>query len=54
MWGWSYGGYAALLAATNDLYKCSIGVAVVSDMKQQLSYYANKMALVQFDFRQRI
>ena len=36
MWGWSYGGYAAPLAATNDLYKCSIGVAVV-DMKQQLS-----------------
>lgn len=44
MWGWSYGGYAALLAANNDLYKCSVGVAVVSDMKQQLSYYANRMS----------
>lgn len=53
MWGWSYGGYAALLAATNDLYKCSIGVAVVSDMKQQLSYYANRMGTGAQDFRQK-
>ena len=53
MWGWSYGGYAALLAATNDLYKCSIGVAVVSDMKQQLSYYANRMGSGAQDFRQK-
>ena len=44
MWGGSYGGYAALLAATNDMYKCSMGFAVVSDMKQQLSYYANFMS----------
>lgn len=44
MWGGSYGGYAALHAATNPLYKCSIGFAVVSDMKQQLSYYANRMS----------
>jgi dipeptidyl aminopeptidase/acylaminoacyl peptidase len=53
MWGWSYGGYAALLAANNDLYKCSIGVAVVSDMKQQLSYYANQMGTGAANFRQK-
>jgi len=44
MWGGSYGGYAALHAATNPLYKCSVGFAVVSDMRQQLSYYANFMS----------
>ena len=41
------------LVATNDLYKCSIGVAVVSDMKQQLSYYANRMGTGAQDFRQK-
>lgn len=44
MWGGSYGGYASLLAANNDMYKCAMGFAVVSDMKQQLSYYANRMS----------
>ena len=43
MWGGSYGGYAALIAATNDMYKCSAGFAVVSDTKQQISYYANRL-----------
>lgn len=39
--GWSYGGYAALIAAarTPNLYKCSIAGAAVADNFQQLNYY---------------
>lgn len=39
--GWSYGGYAALIAAarTPNLYQCSIAGAAVADNAQQLNYY---------------
>ncbi|MFL0357388.1 alpha/beta hydrolase family protein [Erythrobacter sp. GH1-10] len=35
--GWSYGGYAALVAASreNNLYQCSIAVAAVADAEKQ-------------------
>jgi dipeptidyl aminopeptidase/acylaminoacyl peptidase len=37
--GWSYGGYAALMSAVRepDLYRCSISIAGVSDLKALLS-----------------
>ncbi len=39
--GWSYGGYAALIAAarTPNLYNCSIAGAAVADNFQQINYY---------------
>jgi dipeptidyl aminopeptidase/acylaminoacyl peptidase len=41
MFGWSYGGYAALLAAarTPQLYQCVIAGASVTDPTMQLNYY---------------
>ena len=41
MYGWSYGGYAALVAASRDpqLYQCVIAGAAVTDRNQQLNYY---------------
>ena len=37
LWGWSYGGYSALMSIVRepDLYKCSVGGAGVYDMKIQ-------------------
>ena len=41
MFGWSYGGYAALVAAsrTPQLYQCVIAGAAVSDPIMQVNYY---------------
>lgn len=41
MFGWSYGGYAALVAAarTPQIYKCVIAGAAVADQGQQINYY---------------
>jgi dipeptidyl aminopeptidase/acylaminoacyl peptidase len=46
MFGWSYGGYAALVAAsrTPQIYQCVIAGASVPDPNDQLSYYRNQMA----------
>ena len=46
MFGWSYGGYAALVAAsrTPQIYQCVIAGASVPDGNDQLSYYRNQMA----------
>lgn len=41
MFGWSYGGYASLIASMNDdkLYKCVVAGAAVADIVQQYNYY---------------
>jgi len=41
MFGWSYGGYAALVAASREkqLYQCVIAGAAVSDPIMQVNYY---------------
>ena len=43
MFGWSYGGYAALIAASREdqIYQCAIAGAAVADNLQQLNYYKN-------------
>ncbi|GAA6153567.1 alpha/beta hydrolase family protein [Pseudoteredinibacter isoporae] len=40
-YGWSYGGYAALIAAarTPNIYQCSIAGAAVSDNQYQVNFY---------------
>jgi dipeptidyl aminopeptidase/acylaminoacyl peptidase len=45
MFGWSYGGYAALVAAsrTPQLYQCVVAGAAVSDTLMQVTYYSNRM-----------
>lgn len=45
MFGWSYGGYAALVAAsrTPQSYQCVIAGAAVSDTIMQLNYYKTRM-----------
>jgi dipeptidyl aminopeptidase/acylaminoacyl peptidase len=45
MYGWSYGGYAALVAAarTPQIYQCVVAGAAVSDPMMQISYYSNQM-----------
>jgi dipeptidyl aminopeptidase/acylaminoacyl peptidase len=45
MFGWSYGGYAALIAAAREeqIYQCAIAGAAVADNTQQLNYYRNQM-----------
>ena len=45
MFGWSYGGYAALIAASREeqIYQCAIAGAAVSDNKLQLDYYRDFM-----------
>ena len=45
MFGWSYGGYAALVAAsrTPQIYQCVIAGAAVSDTLMQVSYYSDRM-----------
>ena len=49
MFGWSYGGYAALVAATrpDNIYQCSIAGAPVADPTMQYNYY--KARLRDFD-----
>ena len=41
MFGWSYGGYAALAAASrkDQMYKCVVAGAAVADNNQQVNYY---------------
>ena len=45
MFGWSYGGYAALVAAsrTPQIHQCVIAGAAVSDTYMQVGYYSNRM-----------
>ena len=45
MFGWSYGGYAALVAAsrTPQLYQCVIAGAAVSDNLMQVNYYRSRL-----------
>ena len=45
MFGWSYGGYAALIAAAREdqIYQCAIAGAAVSDPDMQLDYYRYQM-----------
>ncbi|VAW36656.1 Prolyl oligopeptidase family protein, partial [hydrothermal vent metagenome] len=45
MFGWSYGGYAALVAAsrTEQLYQCVIAGAAVSDTQLQVNYYKKRL-----------
>ena len=45
MFGWSYGGYAALVAASreNQIYQCVIAGAAVTDPDMQLDYYRYSM-----------
>ena len=44
MFGWSYGGYAALVAASRDpqIYQCVIAGAAVTDMIKQVNTIANE------------
>lgn len=45
MFGWSYGGYAALVAASREpnMYQCVIAGAAVADNNQQVNYYRNQI-----------
>lgn len=45
MFGWSYGGYAAFIAAArpDNMYKCTIAGAGVADNMQQVNYYRNRL-----------
>ncbi len=45
MFGWSYGGYAALVAAmrTPQIYQCTIAGAAVSDPVMQVNYYRDRV-----------
>ncbi len=45
MFGWSYGGYAALVAAsrTPQIYQCVIAGAAVADNLQQVNYYRDRI-----------
>jgi len=44
MFGWSYGGYAALVAASRDpqIYQCTIAGAAVADMIKQVATIGNE------------
>ena len=45
MYGWSYGGYAALVAAMREpqIYQCAIAGAAVSDPVMQVNYYRDRI-----------
>ena len=45
MFGWSYGGYAALVAASREdqIYQCVIAGAAVTDPEMQVDYYRYRM-----------
>lgn len=49
MFGWSYGGYAALIAASreNQIYQCAIAGAAVTDPEWQLDQYRYRMDGIQ-------
>jgi dipeptidyl aminopeptidase/acylaminoacyl peptidase len=51
MFGWSYGGYAALVAAsrTPQIYQCVVAGAAVSDPLMQVNYYRYEMRGAQRD-----
>ncbi|RMA78858.1 alpha/beta hydrolase family protein [Umboniibacter marinipuniceus] len=46
MFGWSYGGYAALVAASREdqIYQCAIAGAAVADNVLQLNYYVSRLS----------
>ncbi len=43
MFGWSYGGYAALVAASRSpqIYQCTVAGAAVADRMMQVNYFRN-------------
>lgn len=45
IWGWSYGGYAALAgwALTPEVYRCAIAGAPVSDILRMMAWQANQL-----------
>ncbi|WP_370338623.1 alpha/beta hydrolase family protein [Parvularcula marina] len=46
MFGWSYGGYAAVTAASrpaDQIYQCAIAGASVPDTRQQVNYYRDRL-----------
>jgi len=45
MFGWSYGGYAALVAAARSpqIYQCVVAGAAVADNNQQVNYYRSRI-----------
>ena len=49
MFGWSYGGYAALVASmrTPQIYQCAVAGAAVSDPIMQVNYYRYRVDGVQ-------
>lgn len=51
MFGWSYGGYAALIAASREdqIYQCVIAGAAVTDPLMQVNYYRFQMRGAQRD-----
>ena len=56
MFGWSYGGYAALVAAsrTPQIYQCVVAGAAVSDPLMQVNYYRFRMRGAQRDEQLRM
>lgn len=56
MFGWSYGGYAALVAAsrTPQIYQCVIAGAAVSDPLMQVNYYRDLLRGAQRDEQLRM
>ena len=56
MFGWSYGGYAALVAAsrTPQIYQCVVAGAAVSDPNMQVNYYRFRMRGAQRDEQLRM
>ncbi|WP_439635734.1 alpha/beta hydrolase family protein [Oceanicaulis sp.] len=55
MFGWSYGGYAALVAASREdnIYQCAIAGAAVADPNMQLNYYRDGLLPFQEEFELR-
>lgn len=51
MFGWSYGGYAALIAASREdqIYQCAIAGAAVADMVMQVNYYYSRLRGAQLE-----
>ena len=45
MFGWSYGGYAALVAASRSpqIYQCTVAGAAVADVIYQINYYRDNL-----------
>jgi dipeptidyl aminopeptidase/acylaminoacyl peptidase len=56
MFGWSYGGYAAFVAASREhqIYQCVIAGAAVSDPLMQVNYYRFQMRGAQRDEQLRM